>query len=853
MDTASRPWLNPFMRSGFLALASFLAFVLPALLRGQAPVAPSIIAQPVSVDTLGGALVWLTVRVDGTSPFTYAWTKNGAALPAETNATLFIPSASLADSGVYLVTITNAGGSVVAQPASISVTLRPQTISFTPPSATFPAGTAVTLSATSSASLPVTFSIVSGTGSLSVNSVLTSPGGTVVVRASQSGNTSVAAAEPVDRTITFVAGALSPFITTSPADLTVTAGTSATFRASAIGTPAPTYQWSKDGTAITGATAAAYTIATPTLADTGRFSVAVTNFLGTVTAGANLIVRAAPVLTTLPASQSVFAGDAVTFSVAATGFPAPTYQWRKNGAPIAGATAATLALRSAVAVDAGRYDVVATNALGSATSPIATLTVETPDFSGYYSGTLPGATAQRDEGSFLLMVRANRSAVFFSQTAGGAATVATFDLAIDVAGNFSQTIAAGGRNVALRGRLMPNGELTGTIAELGVSLRGARVASPGTASAVAGLYHFSLPGSAAARGSLLLSPAGLGFLVVANGASTDAGTGQLGRDDQLSIITSTSIPFDLRVASGALTGTVRVNNTTTTVAGAIETLVGREHLTNLSVRSVTQNAAPLITGFVIGGTTPKQVLIRAAGPAIGQAPFNVPGALGDPTLQVMRGNVIAAQNDDWGTPPANGAAVTAAAARTGAFAFRAGSADAAIVGTLPPGPYTVMIGGGNGTVLAEIYEVLENNEAVGARRLVNTSARGVVAPGNPLIAGFVISGNVPQRVLIRGIGPTLGTPPFNVPGALPNPQLTLFRGSTALKTNDDWFRDADATFIRDAAVRAGAFVLGAQSLDAAMVLFLEPGAYTAQVAAPAGAPANAATGIALVEVYEAAP
>jgi len=838
------------MRSGFLALCGFLALVLPAVLRGQAPVAPSIMADPVSVNAFVGDSVTLSVRVDGTPPFNYVWTKNGTVLPAETGATLFLAAASLADTGVYIVTVGNAGGSSVALPAGIYVTLRPQTIAFNPPTTAMAASAGVALSATSSAGLPVSFAIVSGTAALGGGNVLTSPGGAVVVRARQAGNAAVAAAEPVDRTIAFVAGALSPFITTPPADQIVTAGGSATFRVSAIGNPAPTYQWSKDGTILPGATGATFTLAATTLADSGHYTATVTNFAGIASAGAALTVRTAPILTTLPESQTVFAGEVVTFSVAATAVPAPTYQWRRNGTALAGATVATLTLRSAVAADAGRYEVVVANALGSVTSPAAVLTVTTPDFSGFYRGTLPAAAAAADESTFVLMVRANRTAVFMGQIAGGGAVLAALDLTVDLAGNFTRTIAAGARNATLRGQILPNGDVTGTLAELGLTLRGTTVPRSEAAAATAGLYHFALPGSAAARGSLLVNPAGYGFLVVANGTATDAGSGVLASDGRLLITTSTSIPFDLRIASGNLTGTVRASGTTAVVAGAIETLTGREHLANLSVRSQTQNAAPLITGFVIGGTTPKQVLIRAAGPAIAQPPFNVPGTLGDPTLQIFRGNNSVAQNDDWNTPAANGTTVTAAAARTGAFAFRAGSNDAAIVRSLPPGPYTVMIGGGNGTVLAEIYEVLEDNEVAGVRRLANSSARGLVSPGNPLIAGFVISGTIPQRVLIRGIGATLGAPPFNVPGVLANPQLTLFRGTSALKTNDDWFRDADAAFIRDAAVRAGAFALGAQSVDAAMVIYLEPGAYTAQVSGPTGANANNGTGIALVEVYE---
>jgi hypothetical protein len=208
------------------------------------------------------------------------------------------------------------------------------------------------------------------------------------------------------------------------------------------------------------------------------------------------------------------------------------------------------------------------------------------------------------------------------------------------------------------------------------------------------------------------------------------------------------------------------------------------------------------------------------------------------------------QNDDWGTPAGNVAALNAATTRAGAFPFRAASQDAAILMTLAPGPYTAVVGGGAGTALVEVYEVLQNNEVAGARRLVNVSARGVVSPTAPFIAGFVITGTGPQRVLVRGIGPRLGMAPFNVPGVLANPQISVFQDATVIKSNDDWFRDPDATLIRDAAVRAGAFALGANSLDAAALLFLEPGAYTVQVSPPANANAAASTGVALIEIYE---
>jgi hypothetical protein len=261
----------------------------------------------------------------------------------------------------------------------------------------------------------------------------------------------------------------------------------------------------------------------------------------------------------------------------------------------------------------------------------------------------------------------------------------------------------------------------------------------------------------------------------------------------------------------------------------------------------------LITGFVVSGNSSKQVLIRAAGPALVPAPFNIADAIADPTIQLFRGSNVIGQNDDWGAPAANAALITAAATRVGAFPFRAGSNDAALIATLNPGPYTVSIGGGAGTVLAEVYEVLANNEVAGTRRLVNLSARGIVTATSPLIAGFVVSGSAPQLVLIRGIGPALGSPPFSVAGALPTPRLTVLQGATAVKASDDWFRDPEAGLVRAAATRAGAFALGAASLDAAMLVYLAPGAYTAQVSGPQNANQANANGLAMVEIYEVTP
>ena len=183
------------------------------------------------------------------------------------------------------------------------------------------------------------------------------------------------------------------------------------------------------------------------------------------------------------------------------------------------------------------------------------------------------------------------------------------------------------------------------------------------------------------------------------------------------------------------------------------------------------------------------------------------------------------------------------------FALDPASRDAALLRPLAAGSYTAEISGtdpaAHGVALAELYDTAPTSGA----RLVNVSARAQVAGGNLLVAGFSISGNVPRRVLIRAIGPALTA--FGVGGALANPRLELYRGSTLVQANDDWGFPGPggtaATALSAAFAAVGAFPLASNlSLDAALLVTLPPGSYTAQVSG-----VNDSAGAALIEVYEA--
>lgn len=186
-----------------------------------------------------------------------------------------------------------------------------------------------------------------------------------------------ALAEPVTLSVTAVV--VAPTLTTQPVSQTVTAGATVSFTAAATGTPAPAYQWSKDGAALAGATNSTLSLAGVTSAQAGTYTMTATNSAGSVVStGALLTVNPAPtspVILVGPASQTVGPGATVTFSVLAGGSPSPTFQWLRNGVVLPGATAASYTLFNVGSAQAGTYAVIVANLGGSVTSVGAVLTV----------------------------------------------------------------------------------------------------------------------------------------------------------------------------------------------------------------------------------------------------------------------------------------------------------------------------------------------------------------------------------------------------------------------------------------------------------------------------------------------
>ena len=355
------------------------------------PVAkPTITAPPVSQTVEAGKTATFMVTATGGGTLAYQWKKNGVDVSGATSNPYTIAAAMADDGSKYSVAVSNSAGTTTSSAATLAVTAA-AVVGIKPAITTQPAAQTVVTDTTATFSVQAT-----GGGALAyqwkkngtdipgaTSSTYTTPKTSdadkdarfsVVVTNSAGSVTSNEAKLGVSAT------AVAPAITTQPAAQSVVAGSVANFSVIASGTSPFSYQWKKNGTDISGATSIPYTIATTTMADSGAYSVVVTNSAGMATStDATLTVTATavtPAITTQPAAQTVTEGESATFSVTASGTAPFTYQWKKNGTDIEGVTTSSHTTDATAIGDSGAvFTVVVTNSVGSVTSSGAALTV----------------------------------------------------------------------------------------------------------------------------------------------------------------------------------------------------------------------------------------------------------------------------------------------------------------------------------------------------------------------------------------------------------------------------------------------------------------------------------------------
>jgi hypothetical protein len=244
-----------------------------------------------------------------------------------------------------------------------------------------------------------------------------------------------------------------------------------------------------------------------------------------------------------------------------------------------------------------------------------------------------------------------------------------------------------------------------------------------------------------------------------------------------------------------------------------------------------------IGGFIITGSGPKHVLLRAIGPSLTR--FDIPNVLADPVLELHGPGAFATiTNNNWrDTQQAQIQATNIAPTH---------DLESAIDVTLAPGAYTAIVTGNGanktGVALIEVYDL----DQAAPSRLANLSTRAMVGSGGDIvIAGFVLSDNtVDDRIVVRGIGPSLAPGSFPAAAVLANPILELRDSNGVLLiTNNDW-QDNPA----QAAELTAAGLAPTNNLEAGIAVSLPPGLYTALLAG-----LNNGTGIGLVEVYDRGP
>jgi len=520
----------------------------------------------------------------------------------------------------------------------------------------------------------------------------------------------------------------------------------------------------------------------------------------------------------------------VDFAVAVSGAGPFTYRWSRDGI-VQGVSTAQWTLSNVAIASSGRWTVTITNSRGAVSSSM-NLTVTARAVAPTITRQ-PSAVSARTGQSIAFNVAASGSTPrFFKWRKDGrdlgiptaSDTLTLTDVQLTDIGAYSVVVTNAGGSIT-----SADASLTVTLPDTPAAIASAPVS---TTAAIGFEATFSV---------MVTGTAPTTYRWSRNGVALPGATGTVATNNPTATLTLPRV-----AASDAGNYTVTVSNafgsaTSTAATLFVAPVSTAGHLFNLAIRSLAGTGSEtLIVGFTLAGAqasgTPQRLLLRAVGPTL--AGFGVTGTLADPRLDVFRGQTLTASNDNW----SGNAEVSLYGARIGAFALASPtSKDAALIHSLTAGGYSAQVtGAGTGVALAEIYDASDAYTDL-SLRFTNLSARTRVGTGGDiLIAGFALAGTSPKTLLIRAIGPSLAQ--FGVAGFLADPVLEIYRDTQLIAENDNWPGTSD---LQNSAAAVGAFFLPINSTDAAVILTLPAGPYTAQVRG-----AKDTTGVALIEVYE---
>ncbi len=698
-----------------------------------------------------------------------------------------------------------------------------------------------TVHPTASSTLPIVLTVVAGSvGSATISAPVagvftvtpTAPG-LITLQATQAGSVAPAFEFNMLRQSFTATGTALPIITNNPLTAAGTVNTPFSFTITATG-PATSYSAAPLPAGLSINTATGAITGTPSAVGITAVLLGATNVNGTGNATLTITVAAAataPAITNNPLTAGGTVGAGFSFTITATGSPT-SY--------------------SAAPLPAGLSIALATGVITGSPSTPGITTV------------LLGATNGTGTGNATLTITIVSAVVPAIPTTAPVITNTVLTAAVTAGAPFSYTITAAGSPTIYSTTALPPGltlnSLTGVITGIPTT--------PGLTTVTLGATNALGTGNA----TLVILIGGTNTPpVFTNPIST---TGTVGTPIVTFPITATGLPtsysatglpagLSINPLTGAINGTPTVSGTfvvtitATNASGSSTTTLtiviaadpsATSRIMNFSARAFSgPGDATLIMGFVVAGSgNGKNLLVRGIGPTL--VSLGVVNFLADPMLTVYNGiGGTLAVNDDWGTTipgQPDGSLIAPTAARVGAFALPVGSKDSALLMMVGNGAHTTGLVRPNSTSGVALVEIYDTDSTAGSR-LVNVSARMNVGTGeSTLIAGLVIGGNAPKTVLIRGVGPTLAT--LGVSGTLADPQLSLYSGSAVIASDDNWETGAStAAQIISASAQVGAFPLPTGSKDAALLITLQPGAYTVQLTGVGNT-----TGVALVEIYD---